>query len=219
MSLLADGRIRSPRIVRWWSPYLAVVAVSAAAMFASAPIAADYAAAKNTLETMVQELLREVRSNRALYEADDEKLLDLIRRQVLPTVDIETLSRLVLGKHWKNADEEKRRMFARSMESLLVRSYGKSLTLLLEVERVEFPAPVRPGGGRYETVMSNVLVKGNETPLRVNYVMHEVDGRWKIFDLVFDGLSLVRQFRRSFDREIGERGLAALIERLNARSR
>ena len=37
---------------------------------------------------------------------------------------------------------------------------------------------------------------------------------WKVFDLSVDGLSLVKNFRTSFNQEIKETSLNALIERL-----
>lgn len=189
------------------------------AAVAGAPAAAEYRTAQGTVETLVSELIAELRADEELY-GDEEKLFGLIRRRVLPMVDIDAFSRLVLGRHWKSADDEQRRAFVRAMESQMVRSYGKSLTLLLEVDRVQFPpSDKRADGKKYETVMSRVFFDNNQPPLNIGYVVHEIEGGWKIFDLVIDGLSLIKQFRRSFQREIDEYGLAGLIRRLEAASR
>ena len=188
-----------------------------AAIFAAAPATADYQAAKGVVETLMHELIAEVRANEKLYD-DDERLFDLIRRRVLPMVDTAAFSRLVLGRHWQSAGDEQRRAFTRAMESQMIRSYGKSLTLLLEVNRIRFLPPDGRVGGKYEIVMSSISFTSNQPPLRIGYAMHEVDGDWRIFDLRIDGLSLVKEFRRSFDREINEHGLTGLIKRLDASS-
>ena len=193
--------------------------VLAFALTAAAPAwADDYAAAKNVVDGLVQELLVEVKANKALYQDNDAELFALIRERILPVVDVAALSRLVLNKHWKGLSEEQRGTFTATMESLLVRSYGKSLTLLTEVERVHFPPPTRTGSGKYVVVRSDVTFQVNEPPLRINYVMHDKGGQWRVFDLVIDGLSLVKQFRQNFDREIREDGFDALVGRLEAAS-
>ncbi|HEX2243642.1 MAG TPA: ABC transporter substrate-binding protein, partial [Gammaproteobacteria bacterium] len=48
----------------------------------------------------------------------------------------------------------------------------------------------------------------------VNYSFRFTDGQWKAYDMTIDGLSLVKNFRTSFDNEIERNGLDALIERL-----
>ncbi len=202
----------------WRLALAAAIFAGAAAAAPNAPPPADYQAAKGMVEALVLGLIAEVRTNQELY-TDDEELFALIRRRVLPMVDTAAFSRLALGRHWKSADDGQRRAFARAMESQMVSSYGKSLTLLLEVDRVRFRPLEGRAGGKYEVVKSSVSFKSNQPPLRIDYAVHKVGDGWRIFDLVIDGLSLVKQFRRSFDREIEEYGLAGLIERLGASSR
>lgn len=180
--------------------------------------AAADGAAKEVVDGLVQELLAEVKANKTLYQSNDEALFQLIRRRILPAVDTATLSRLVLGKHWKGLGDDQRRHFTAAMESLLIRSYGKSLTLLTEVDRIRFRAPQKAGGGKYVLVASDVTFEANEPPLSIHYMMHDKNGRWQVFDLVIDGLSLVKQFRQSFDREIREDGFDSLLKRLNTAS-
>jgi len=182
------------------------------------PVCAVDGAAEEVVDGVVQELLTEVKANRNLYENNDAALFRLIRRRILPAVDTATLSRLVLGKHWKGLADAQRRSFTAAMESLLIRSYGKSLTLLTEVDRIRVREPKKAGGGKYLLVASDVTFEANEPPLHINYMMHDRNGRWQVFDLVIDGLSLVKQFRRSFDREIREDGFDSLLRRLNGAS-
>ena len=192
--------------------------VLAAGLALAAPVCADTGAAKEVVDGLVQELLTEVKANKTLYQKNDDALFQLIRRRILPAVDTATLSRLVLGAHWKGLGDGQRQQFTAAMESLLIRSYGKSLTLLTEVDRIRFRAPQKAGGGKYVLVASDVTFEANEPPLSINYMMHDRNGRWQVFDLVIDGLSLVKQFRRSFDREIREDGFDSLLRRLNAAS-
>ena len=52
-------------------------------------------------------------------------------------------------------------------------------------------------------------------PLNVDYIFRQQkDMQWKAFDLVVDGLSMVKNFRSSFGREITETSLDALIQRI-----
>jgi phospholipid transport system substrate-binding protein len=71
------------------------------------------------------------------------------------------------------------------------------------------------GKSKYYTVQSELDVGSGKAALQIAYIFRKnKQMEWKIFDLAVDGLSLVKNFRTSFNQEIKETSLDALIERL-----
>lgn len=179
----------------------------------------DYLSARKYVEVIVNELIIEVKANQDVYAEDQQRLFTLIEAKVLPSVDIELFSKLSLGKYWKSASTAQRKLFTASLRKTLTRSYGKALVLLSEVDRVEFaPADTQSKGKKYKRIASKMIFTGGEKPISISYAVRKEDDKWLIFDLVIDGVSIVKQFRQNFNREISEKGLNALINRIQQQS-
>ncbi len=95
---------------------------------------------------------------------------------------------------------------------MLIRTYAKAVADYGHAKVIVFPPKGGQKGKRHR--VKSYLNTGSGTPLQVDYVFRRKDGSWKVFDLVVDGLSLIKNFRTSFLQEISETSLDALIERL-----
>lgn len=135
----------------------------------------------------------------------------LIDDLIIPVVDLQSMGKLILGKHWKTASPEQQTRFISEFKSMLIRTYAKSITNYGDAKVTVLPNN-KPQGRFYS--VNTELDLGSGTPLTVAYVFREVAESWKIIDLSVDGLSLVKNFRTSFTHEISETSLDALIERL-----
>ena len=63
------------------------------------------------------------------------------------------------------------------------------------------------------TVRTEVL-RDDGTPVPVNYRLRATPDGWKAWDVTIEGVSYVKNFRTDFAAEINDRGLEAVIERL-----
>lgn len=59
--------------------------------------------------------------------------------------------------------------------------------------------------------------RGRTQQLRVDYVLHRVDGRWQVRDLITDGVSLVKTYRHEFHTLARKEGMTGILARLRAR--
>lgn len=175
-----------------------------------------YQEAQAFLSGLLDGVVSEVKENQTVYINDTDKLYQLIDQRILSAVDLELFGKLVLAKHWQTATETQRRAFITAFHATLMRSYGKSLILLSNVEKVDYPMPQSVDeSARYQVITTKMFFSGGQTPVSIAYAMLKQDQQWKIFDLIIDGLSLAKQFRQNFDFEIKETSLDALIQRLN----
>ena len=70
--------------------------------------------------------------------------------------------------------------------------------------------------GEYAMVRTTVpLSSGQQTP--IDYRMHRIDDRWRVYDLSVDGISLVANYRAQFSRIIGSSSYEALVAKFKSR--
>lgn len=187
--------------------------VAAALMTSAAETRADdYAEARGVMQQVTDRLLERLRTEDKKYEQDEAHLYEVIENVVLPVVDVRLFSRYALGGHWKSASEPQKLRFIEGFQSMLMKSYGKQLLLLSDIEIV--PDPSFSAGKKYQVVRTRAILKGNNAPLSVDYLMMN-RGEWKVFDIIIDSTSMIKQFRGSFDQEIKETGFEALLVRLD----
>lgn len=178
--------------------------------------------AGETPEQVVQERARQVmetlRSRGAEFESNPGLLYDLVDKLVLPMIDFEAMAKLTLGQHWRQASAEQRQRFMREYRQLLVRTYTKSL-LEVRDSKIEFLPNRNDPDSPYATVASEVIRGGGQPNLPVTYSLRKVDGHWLVYDVTIEGLSLIKNYRTSFNTQIGQVGLEAFLKDLEARNR
>ena len=182
--------------------------------FSQPVFAQSYEDARDFLSLLVDGVVSEVKTNKAMYQDDTEKLYDLIDQRILGNVDMELFAKLTLGSHWSSASTTQRQSFKEALHQSMVRSYGKSLLLLSKVEKIDYPMPETVKQARYQIVKTMLFFVGGQAPVSINYAMLFKEDKWVIFDLIVDGLGVGKQFRQNYDLEIKDKGLDALIARL-----
>ena len=173
-------------------------------------------AEEQTPEQIVEEtsikLLKIINEQSERIKSEEGYVNKVIDELVLPVIDLQSMGKLILGKHWKTASEEQRAKFIEQFKSMLTRTYAKSVADYGDAKVTVFPPQGGQKGKRHR--VKTHLDIGSGTPLQVDYVFRRKDDSWKVFDLVVDGLSLIKNFRTSFSQEISETSLDALIARL-----
>jgi phospholipid transport system substrate-binding protein len=140
------------------------------------------------------------------------KLLELVDAKVLPHFDFTRMTRLAVGKNWRAATPEQQQSLVREFRTLLVRTYSTALATYKD-ETIEI-RPLKLNAGDTEvTVRTRVLQSGGQ-PVQIDYAMEKKADGWKVFDVTVAGVSLVTNYRSTFDRQIAESGIDGLIRSL-----
>ena len=199
---------------------LAMFALGLAGGANAADPQATPAAAPSTLgpqelvENSAKRMLVELDANRAMYSKDPAKLDALVANVLLPNFDTEYAARLVLGQTWRTATPEQRKRFVDAFYHSLLRNYGSAL--------VDFTADrfvILPYKGDPNDTMASVrteVKRSNGDKVPVNFSLRKVDGVWKAWDVVIEGISYVKSFRTDFGSEVEQKGLDEVINRLEA---
>ncbi len=203
-----------PRAPRTYRPVMGLVGLLLAGLLSVTVRAAEptEAEARQLVESTAEAVIAEIRDNQAAVEADPQALLEIVDRLLLPHVDSERMTRLVLGRYYRQATAAQRAEFKQEFQRLLVRTYAGPLSELgnQEIEIVD----TKPGGADDELVVESEVSGGDLGTVPVAYRMAPVDGEWKSYDVVVDGISLVNNYRGSFAQKIQRDGIDGLIRTL-----
>lgn len=170
------------------------------------------AEARDLVKSTAEAVIAEIGAHQDAIEADPKALLAIVDRLLLPHVDTERMARLVLGRYYRQATAEQRQAFSQEFQRLLVRTYAGPLSEL-GGQTITITGS-KPGGADDELVVESQVSGGDLGVVPVAYRMAPVDGEWKSYDVVVDGISLVNNYRGSFARKIQRDGIDGLIRTL-----
>ncbi len=136
-----------------------------------------------------------------------------VRKVAEAIFDYPDTARRALGRHWNARSAREREEFVKLFGDLLDRGYISKIELY-QGERVQYTAEQIDGN---EASVKTVIAtkKGSEVP--VDYRMHAKDGRWLVYDVIIEGVSLVSNYRTQFNKIVQTEGYGKLIQRLRAR--
>lgn len=174
----------------------------------------DASSPNSLIETAANTMIADLDARRAEFRKNPDRLYGLVERVLLPHFDVEYASRLVLGKHYRGATIEQRKRFVDAFYGSLMGNYGDAL-LEFTGDRIKVLPTPTPGDATAAVVRTEVK-RSNGEKVPVNYVLRKLDQRWKVWDVVIEGVSYVKSFREDFGGEIDQKGLDAVIDRLES---
>ncbi|MGZ8172298.1 MULTISPECIES: MlaC/ttg2D family ABC transporter substrate-binding protein [Methylobacter] len=131
--------------------------------------------------------------------------------------DFDRIAPLVLGKHWKTATPGEQERFKHEFQTLIVRTYSRAF-----VEYNDWTMrfmPLEMSNEATKVVVKTEVLQPGLQPVDVNYRMLLTKGEWKVYDIMIDGVSLVTNYRSTFNDEIQTKGsLSAVIDNLVKRN-
>lgn len=189
-------------IVSWCLAGLIVVSAAAAAV--QPP--------QQLIESTATRMLEKLKHEKVALQAHPERAYDLVNEIVVPHFDFELMAKRVLGKHWRDANPKQRGAFVEAFKGVLVRTYANRLTEYTDYKINYLETPQGPESDR-ALVRSEVALPG-QMPVQIDYRLLLRGENWKVYDVAIEGVSLVTNYRSSFNTEISQGGLDQLISRL-----
>jgi len=140
------------------------------------------------------ELLQKLEEHRAEYTANPELLRELVKSDLLPLIDLDYSSRLILGKTGRGISPQQLHAFADAMSQVLINRYSDGLLKFHSSEQLEVLPMKGHNTEKLTRVSSRVkLENGAFTP--VDYAFHMTPAGWKAFDVTVEGISYVITYR------------------------
>jgi phospholipid transport system substrate-binding protein len=163
---------------------------------------------------VAEQTLKDLDAHRAEYQKDPNKVRQVVDKNMLPYFDTAYAAQLVLGKNWRTATPEQRKRFIDGFYQSMLQNYGQAV-----VEFTPDRLKILPYQGKPEDTTATIrseIRRDNGTRVPVNYTLRKTPEGWKAYDVTIEGISYVKSFRTDFGAEIQQRGLDAVIQRLES---
>ena len=179
------------------------------------PFAAQAQTAPDALvRTTVNEVLDVIKQNK-----DRQTLHDLAEKKVLPHFDFVAMTRLAVGRHWREASESQKKALENGFRSLLVSTYVTALSQSANANQTVEVRPVGVKPGQDDVTVRTLVKEPGRQSIAIDYRMALGAGGWKVYDVVVENLSLVTNYRGSFASEITRSGIDGLIKTIDDKNR
>jgi phospholipid transport system substrate-binding protein len=122
-----------------------------------------------------------------------------------------------MGRNWRKANAEQQQRLIDEFRTLLVRTYTTALTQYRN-QTVDFK-PLRTAPNDSEVVVQSLIKQPGGAPVAIDYGMEKTDSGWKVYNVKIEGISLVENYRNTFNSEIQKHGVDGLIKSLVEKNR
>ena len=172
-------------------------------------------------DTLVEETAREVlkiiKRDKDTLSGNKEKILSLVKSKILPHFNFTRMTRLAMGKNWSKASPQQQQELEEAFRTLLVRTYYKALAVYSD--HTIKVLPVKNMAGETDTTVKTEVIPSNGQAISINYSMGKTNNSWKVYDITVAGISLVINYRGTFNSKIRSGGVKGLLKALNKKNR
>jgi len=163
------------------------------------------AKAIDDVQATVDDVLAVLRDTAAPLDQRRAKIRNLVRSRF----DFELMAKSTLGRQWKNASKQEQETFIELYSKLLEATY---------VGRIEAYTNEKITYGSEKTKGDKALVETHivtaTTDIPIDYKLVQDSAEWKVYDVVIEGVSLIRNFRSSYGSIVEKEGFSGLFARM-----
>lgn len=169
------------------------------------------------IKRVTDDVLNIVRQDKEIRNGNAQKAIDLVEAKVLPHFNFQRMTALAMGRDWRKATDAQKKKLTEEFRALLVRTYSNALTSYREQTIRYKPTRIQSGETDVE-VRTEVLQPGSK-PIQIDYALEKQADGWKVYDVIVAGVSLVTNYRETFNQEVRANGIDGLIKLLSDKNR
>lgn len=168
--------------------------------------------AVNPVQTLTDSLLKSMRAGTTISMTERYKQLQPVIEQVFA---MPLVTRLAVGPEWANFPADQQKALIAAYTRFTVANYAHNFHDF-DGQKFEIDDNVLTRGD--DKVVRTRVIPAHDVPVSLLYRMHEVDGSWRVIDVISDGVSQLALRRSDFAVAIAAGGAPALIAHLNKSS-
>jgi len=179
---------------------------------------ADVVPPDQLVKQVAQETYVYVNQDASLQKGDITKLVEWADKTILKDFDFNRMTKLALGKDWRQASTEQQKQLVHEFRKLLIRTFANAFVGIKKDQTIEFkPFTMEPEARN--VVVKTLIVKPGAKPIDVNFSLEKAVDSWKIYDVTMAGVSLITNYRDAFTQEINSNGVDGLIKMLSEKNK
>ena len=162
------------------------------------------------VRTTVNQALTVLRDKQTPTATRQQQLRDIVSA----TFDFTTMSKSAMGYYWKQITPEQQQEFQRVFITFIENSYLAKINEFTSGEVKYLSA--QNDGTQYSMVKTSVLMPG-KSPIDLDFRLLNKEGRWQVYDVTVDAVSIIANYRNQFNRIMASKGYSSLIGDLKSK--
>jgi len=193
---------------------LAAAALTLFVAFTAVPVKANAANAPgaDTVRSLYDALLANMRGGAALGALGRYTRIEPVVRR---SFDMPLMTRLAVGPEWERLNDAQRQQISQAFERYISAVYAERFDTYSGEKLQVTGEQASPGG----TIITTEIIKSSGEPVRLNYLLRENGGAWRIADVYLNGtISELATRRSEFGSILRTQGIDGLIAMLNTKA-
>lgn len=179
-------------------------------LFGSGIFAATNAGPMKQLQQSVDELLRILQSQELQNPDKKTERKQLIDNATQEIFDFREMARSSLGQTWDTLTPEEQNQFVGLFTRLIEQRYKGKLDAY-DNQKIIYKKELIKG----KKALINTAVVDKDLEILIDYRLKENQGKWLVYDLTIENVSLVVNYRRDFDSIMRKEQFAGLVEKIS----
>ncbi len=185
-----------------------LLALTASIFMVSAASATPTDDVKKTVDEVVRIVAdKEMKKN-------EVKRRQALKKSISVIFDYSEMAKRSLGKHWNTRSAAEKKQFSELFATLLENSYAGKIESYNNEKIVYIKENV---DDQYAEVKSKVVTAARDE-FTLDYRLFKENGKWMVYDVVVEGVSLVSNYRSQFNKIISSSGYEKLVKKLQSKN-
>ena len=184
------------------------------AIFLILPLEVLAAGAKDTVKAQIDKMLTTMKQP-GFKDQPREAQINEVRKVINEVFDYKELSRRTLGREWKKFTPEQQTEFIDLFQRVLENVYADRI-LAYTHEEIEFGKETQLKKGRMEVESYIITTDNKKVP--IFYRMSNKSGQWRVYDVVIEGISMVKNYRGQFRQILSNKKPEDLLQTLRKKA-
>jgi phospholipid transport system substrate-binding protein len=158
------------------------------------------------VKSTVGEVLGVLQDKQMAPQARQRKVLEIVSGRL----DFTDMARSSLGYNWKKLTTAQQQQFVPLFTAFMEDAYINKINDY-SGQKVQFTGQTSTAADEAEVQTTVLPSDSSQQPIRINYMLKQTAGDWKVYDVTVDDISITANYRNQFNHVINERGFDALM--------
>lgn len=154
-----------------------------------------------------------LRRQRTPGSGDEGSVAGEIAAKLRGFLDAEELGRRAMVDHWDALNAEQRTEFIQLLRGVVELTYIRALRTQLEYE-VRYVSEQAQDAHLLVKTDVSATRKGRRHVIGIDYVLRQEGDKWRVYDVITDGVGLIENYRGQFNKIIAKEGVSGLLVRM-----
>ena len=145
---------------------------------------------------------------------NETKRRQALKKAISTIFDYSEMAKRSLGKHWNTRTPAEKKQFTDLFATLLENSYAGKIESYNN-EKIVYIKDTEDGD--YAEIKSKVVTAARDE-FTLDYRLFKQNGKWMVYDVVIEGVSLVSNYRSQFNKIITSSGYDKLVKKLQSKN-